>query len=86
MPVSIPPIANQGMVASPAAYSISPSPVPGRPCLVGVAHTGPTLIWSGRSAPAAAQAASTCSGEWVESPTSASGPASRRASATGMSS
>ena len=29
--VSIPPIANQGMVASLAAYSISPSPVPGRP-------------------------------------------------------
>ena len=34
-------------------YSISPSPVPGRPRLVGVSHTGPTLIWSGRSAPAA---------------------------------
>ena len=83
---SMPPIANQGIVASLAAYSINPSPVPGRPSLVGVAHTGPTLIWSGRSGPVAAQAAWTCSREWVESPTSASGPASRRASATGRSS
>ena len=69
-----------------AAYSISSSPVPGRPSLVGVAHTGPTLIWSGRSGPVAAQAAWICSREWVESPTSASGPANRRASATGRSS
>ena len=48
----------------------------GRPALVGVSQTGPTLSWSGRSSPAAAQAASTCSGEWVESPISAAGPAS----------
>ena len=47
----------------------------GRPGLVGVSQTGPTLSWSGRSSPGAAQAASICSGEWVESPISASGPA-----------
>ncbi len=62
------------MVASLAAYSISPSPVPGRPSLVGVAHTGPTLIWSGRSAPAAAQAASTCSRRMGREPDQCLGP------------
>ena len=48
----MPPIANQGIVASRAANSISPRPVAGRPGLVGVFQTGPTLIWSGRSRPA----------------------------------
>ena len=47
---------------------------------------GPALIWSGRASPVAASAASNCSGEWVERPTRAPGPASARASATGMSS
>src|SRR3954447_17222789 len=42
--VSIPPIANHGRSAWRAASSTSPIPVAGRPSLVGVAQTGPTLI------------------------------------------
>ena len=69
-----------------AACPGASSPVAGRPGFVGVSHTGPTLIWSGRSWPSAETAASTCEGEWVESPTRAASPAIRRASATGASS
>jgi hypothetical protein len=40
----IPPIANHGRaVPSPVTLDSSPSPVPGRPALVGVAHSGPAL-------------------------------------------
>src|SRR4051794_1107074 len=83
---SIPPIANQGTGAWSAGNSTRPRPVAGRPSLVGVAHTGPTLTWSGRSAPAAPFAASSCASECVDRPTRWSGPAWARASATGTSS
>jgi hypothetical protein len=84
---SMPPIANQASSsARVAACSIRPRPVAGRPSFVGVAQTGPTLSSSGRSSPVAAAAASTSSGEWLDRPTTAAGPASRRASPTLMSS
>ena len=38
-----------------AACSISSSPAAGRPSLVGVSQTGPTLIWSGRASPLGGQ-------------------------------
>ena len=37
----MPPIANHGLVTVRAAYSTYSSPAAGRPCLVGVSHTGP---------------------------------------------
>jgi hypothetical protein len=40
----IPPIANQGLLEIPAAVRISSRPVAGRPSLVGVSQTGPTLM------------------------------------------
>ena len=43
----------------------------GAPSFVGVSHTGPALIWSGRASPVSARAASNCSGEWVDRPTKA---------------
>ena len=72
----MPPIANQGVSpATSLAWRISSSPAAGRPSLVGVSQTGPALTWSGRASPVAPRAASNCSGECVESPTSAPGPA-----------
>ena len=60
-----------------ATYS---SPAAGRPSLVGVSHTGPTLSWS---ASPAATAASSCAAECVESPSSTSSPAISRAARQG---
>ena len=73
----MPPIANHGSVACSAAWSISSSPAAGRPAFVGVSQTGPDADLVGPAAPPAAWAASNCSGEWVERPTSAAGPAVR---------
>ena len=53
---------------------------PGAPPWSGVSQTGPTLSWSA-SEPSAA---SNCSGEWVDSPISRSGPSCSRASPTGI--
>ena len=67
----MPPMANHGTGGRrSAAWRTYSSPAAGRPGLVGVSHTGPTLSWS---APAA-MPASSCSGEWVESPISRSSP------------
>ena len=81
--VSMPPMANQGVPAArAAAWRTYSRPAAGRPCLVGVSHTGPTLSWSAPER----SAASSCSGEWVESPISSSSPTASRTAATGLSS
>ena len=54
-----------------AAWRTYSSPAAGRPSFVGVSYTGPTLELVRRRAPSAR---SSWSGEWVERPTSTSGP------------
>ena len=79
----MPPIANHGR--SPpraAAWRTYSSPAAGRPGLVGVSQTGPTLSWSASDP----SAASNCSGEWVDRPIRSCSPTCSRTSPAGVSS